>query len=457
MMSDFLKKPKVQLKEEKKWPDAPSAPESASELERLTYPPGLVGHAVQYMVDTARLPDRWMALGTALPVLAKGMDRKVIGPSGCNNVSFNAIIAATGAGKQHCLNCGQMLLRAMGVEECYRAGGIASVQSIEQLIEGGSAGLKDVPPCPNALLIIDEFGAWLIRITSRSQSGNVSEIPSLLNTLWGWPPENLPWKSSIKVGKEVKGIWCPALTLIGFTTAEKFFAALKRGDASAGFINRLSIWNAGRGWLGDLQTPKYAWTEVPVWFGEALKERASFDEAPLDGPMLLKIDDMVWRDFHRLRWGDGSEQIYREFEKFCRLMDEEDREIWARAPEIATRNGTVIAHYRGSETVDPEDMKWSVAVAIASTKQLQEGYNEHSKEDLDQADLVKRVREQFKRKTYLTWGGVRKHCERLTNDYKKIRTAVEHLEQVGDIAVVEDDGRSETRGRKTERWRWLRS
>jgi hypothetical protein len=222
----------AQPKIENGWPDAPIAPDNASDLERLTYPAGLAGHAVQYMVDTARLPDRWMALGTVMSVLGKGIDRKVIGPTGCSNVGYDAVLAWTGAGKQHKLNCGQILLGAMGVQDCYRAGGIASIQSIEQLIEGTGQGYNEVPPCPNSLIIIDEFGSWLSRITSKSQTGNVNEIPSLLNTLWGWAPENIPWKSSIKVGKNVKGIYSPAFSILGFSTEEKFFGSLKRSDAS---------------------------------------------------------------------------------------------------------------------------------------------------------------------------------------------------------------------------------
>jgi hypothetical protein len=38
----------------------------------------------------------------------------------------------------------------------------------------------------DVLIVIDEFGAWLSRITAKGQVGNVAETPSLLNTLWGW-------------------------------------------------------------------------------------------------------------------------------------------------------------------------------------------------------------------------------------------------------------------------------
>ena len=39
-----------------KVPPAPEPPAGASELEKLTYPHGLLGHVVQYIVDTAQLP-----------------------------------------------------------------------------------------------------------------------------------------------------------------------------------------------------------------------------------------------------------------------------------------------------------------------------------------------------------------------------------------------------------------
>ena len=61
---------------------------------------------------------------------------------------------------------------------------------------------------------------------------------------------------------------------------------------------------------------------------------------------------VIVRDFYRLRWGDGAEEIYKIFEKGIRQMpDEEDREIWTRAPEIAVRKATVLAFFRGSRTV----------------------------------------------------------------------------------------------------------
>jgi hypothetical protein len=79
--------------------------------------------------------------------LGKGIDRKVLGPSDNSIILYLLILAESGAGKQHILNCIRMLLRAMGEEAAYAAGGIASVQSIEQTVEA----------LPSELVVIDEY------------------------------------------------------------------------------------------------------------------------------------------------------------------------------------------------------------------------------------------------------------------------------------------------------------
>ena len=97
-------------------PPAPEPPAGATELEKLTYPHGLLGHVVQYIVDASDLPDRWLALASALVVLAKGLDRKVLGPSGTSTVLYILLMAESGAGKQQAIRMIRMVLKAMGLE-----------------------------------------------------------------------------------------------------------------------------------------------------------------------------------------------------------------------------------------------------------------------------------------------------------------------------------------------------
>jgi hypothetical protein len=75
------------------WPEAPTPPPGAQGFDRLLYLRGLLGHAVQYVMDTAPLPDRKLALAVSLSACAKGIDRKVIGPSDNSTVLFNQVIA----------------------------------------------------------------------------------------------------------------------------------------------------------------------------------------------------------------------------------------------------------------------------------------------------------------------------------------------------------------------------
>jgi hypothetical protein len=198
-------------------PDPLSSPAGAVGAELLTYPRGLLGHVTQYIIDTAGLPDRTMALAGALSVCAKALDRKVIGPTGNSTVLFNLLIAETGTGKQHIINCIRMLLRAMGMEEVIAASGIASVQSIEEVLEGKN----EVEGKPSALVVIDEYGSFLSRVSSKGQGGNVAEILSSLQTLWGWPPE-MEWVGSIKVGKEMVKVYGPAFAIFGSSTERAF-------------------------------------------------------------------------------------------------------------------------------------------------------------------------------------------------------------------------------------------
>jgi hypothetical protein len=349
------------------------------------------------MVDTAGLPDRFMALAGALSGLAKALDRKVLGPTGTSVILFILVIAESGAGKQHIINCIRMILRAMGAEEALVATGIASVQSIEETLQGRP---PNKPPNPSVLVPIDEYGSFLSRISSKNQTGNVSEIPATLQTLWGWQPQ-LEWTGSMKVGKDNVTVYGPAFSILASSTERAFFTALKRKDIASGFVNRHLLLNAGRG-APERVKPKYSWTQCPGWLIEALKEvagePAEFDNRPLSiagkhgGHVML-------RDFRQIEWGPGAEDRWYEFEKEIRSMPSlEDRELYIRAPEIAERIATVVAVFRGSKVVDLQDLEWAIELARHSTRQLAHGLKEHMLEAYEEADLVKRIREEFERK-----------------------------------------------------------
>jgi hypothetical protein len=281
------------------WPEAPLPPAGATELERLTYPRGLLGHVVQYIVDTDRLPDRQMALAGAMVACHKALDRKILGPGEISVILFLALLAETGAGKNHILNCIRILLRAMGVENAIAGTGIASKQSIDEILEGPLG--KPQLGLPSALITIDEYGSFLTRISSKGMGGNITEIPAKLQTLWGWHPQ-VEYLGDIKVGKaeERVPVYGPAFSIFGVSTDRSFFRAVKEKQVSGGFVNRHFVINAGRGQPiarapprpppsrsgGSLSPPTFPKSVLP---SRTRTARCQWSKTGKSGPALMRL------------------------------------------------------------------------------------------------------------------------------------------------------------------------
>jgi hypothetical protein len=372
-------KPKA---EPEAWPEAPLPPLDATDLDRLTYPRGLLGHVVQYMDDTNDLPDRWMALAGALSVCGKALDRKVLGPRQNSVVLFILILAESGAGKNHILNCIKTILKAVDLYDTFIGTGIASTQSIEQVLEG-MGGEDDEKAKPSVLVEIDEYGSFLSRISSRGQTGNVSEIPAILRSLWGHSPQ-ASWKGSIKMNKKMVEVHGPAFSIFGVSTEPAFYKALKSKQVSGGFVSRHLMINAGRG-AERMVEPKYSWVSCPRWLRRALKQ-VSGKPAPLDNsPLMNDLREMVW-DFRRIGWAtpDVKQRWYDYDYKNRSRPSGEERDVWIRTAEQALRIATIVAVFRGSDVVDLDDLEWAIGVAEHSTTMIIEGLHTHSSEDMEQ-------------------------------------------------------------------------
>jgi hypothetical protein len=423
---------------------APLPPEGATALEALTYPRGLDGHVMQYMLDTNALPDRWMALAGALSVCGKALDRKVLGPDENSVVLFILILAESGAGKNHILNCIKTILKAVGLENAFYGTGIASTQSVEQVLEGmGGEGGN-----PSVLIEIDEYGSFLNRISSKSQSGNVAEIPAILRSLWGHSPQ-ATWKGSIKMHKKMVEVHGPAFAICGASTEPVSYKALKSRQISGGFVSRHLVFNAGRGAERRIE-PKYSWVACPKWLRKALKE-VTGPPAPLDNSPLINGLHVVW-DWRRIGWGPKAKECWYDYEYKIRSKPSgEDRDVWIRAPEMSLRLATIVAVFRGSDVVDLVDLEWAIGVAEYSTTKIVEGLESHYSEDMEQVELIRLVRAKLQHKGTLTKGLLFKICENKTNDQRKIWGAINHLINLGEAVEIAQS----SVGRPTEgKWKW---
>jgi hypothetical protein len=246
----------------------------------------------------------------------------------------------------------------------------------------------------------------------------------------------MEWIGSIKVGKENSVVYGPAFAIFGSSTERQFFLSLKKKEVANGFVNRHLLFNAGRGAEKSVK-PRYELLQIPRWLARALAE-VSGPPAPVDNTRKVLGKTVVW-DFRRIGWGDGAEEVWARFEDEIRgLPSVEERELWIRAPEIALRLATVLAVFRGSGVVEVTDLEWSIKLARLSTSAIAKGVSEHMLEEYEQADLVDHVRQEFRRMGELRWGQIRKLCERITGDYRKIDAAIHHLVTCEEIEELEN-------------------
>jgi len=251
------------------------------------------------------------------------------------------------------------------------------------------------------------------------------------------------WIGTKKVGKEMRTFFAVAFSIIGFSTERMFFGALQDRLVSSGFVNRMLLWNVGRGALERVD-PKYGWNHCPEWLVEAMQKVTSLPFAPLDKPMKLTLPTkdgslVVLKDFHRLNWGPGAKEQWLKFDNKVRAMPSvEDREVWIRAPDLAVRLATIVAFYRCSPTVDVADWEWAVEVVKHSTEQLRIGLDKHMINKLEQADLAEKIRDYIRarRGQLVKIGDVKRTFERKVDDMRKLENVIWHVVEAGDVAVV---------------------
>jgi hypothetical protein len=283
---------------------------------------------------------------------------------------------------------------------------------------------------------------------SKSQTGNVAEIPATLQTLWGWSPQ-IEWQGSMKVGKQHIVVYGPAFSIFGTSTPKTFFTSLKSKQVSSGFVNRHLLFNVGRG-AEELADEERDMFSIPDWLAEALKEVAG-EVAPLDNRP-LKNGLHIVRDWRRIGWGEGARVKWRGYwGRLRKLPTEEKREIWARCAEMALRMATIVAVYRGSDLVEVEDLDWSIALAEHSTTQIEAGVDKHMLETLERADLIDHVRRVWSERKRMTLGQVMKACERKTDDRRKVLDVIQTLIDGGEIAELASEYGP---GRPTSSWLW---
>jgi hypothetical protein len=117
--------------------------------------PDLVGDLTEWICETARYPNRGLALGVALTDVGGLVGRRIAGPTGSGTALYILGLGPTGVGKQPGLDCGKAVLVDAGLEALIGPGAFESVQAVELLLTSEK---------PMRICWMDEFGELLERL-----------------------------------------------------------------------------------------------------------------------------------------------------------------------------------------------------------------------------------------------------------------------------------------------------
>jgi hypothetical protein len=342
----------------------------------LAHVPGAVGEVILHILETARHPDRFMALAAALSAVGKILDRRIIGPTGAGTWLYVLTLAFTGSGKEHLLNCITKVLEEVASAEKIGPSDFASVQAIQEMME-----LE-----PSVLALMDEFGSFIARITHGSQSSNVQEITGMLSSFWGKQP-GANWRGPKKKGKPIETVSSPALSIFAVSTPTQFYEAVKSKFIATGFLNRFLIISVGRG--GARAEPSKDWRKLPDSLKAKLMAMSRLHASE-------SIGGVFWR---QVPWAvDGAAERFGAFhDSNWSMPDGRDRDVRIRTAEIAVRLATIMAVGRGSTKVERADLEWALALADQSAVRLIEDLEKYSREQLMFGDLCDKILEVLRR------------------------------------------------------------
>lgn len=210
-------------------PEGNLARDNAPEL-----PPGLVGEIAYYIYSAAVRPVPQVALAGALALISGIVGRQYNIPgSGLNQ--YIILLAPTGSGKEGAASgIGTLLSK---VRE--------TVPSVDQFVgpaefSSGPAVIKALDAQPCMFSVLGEFGLRLQQMADSRANGAEKTLQKALLNLYsksGWHQTESSMAYSDRE-KNTKTLHAPALTILGESTPETFFAKLNEEQILSGLLPR---------------------------------------------------------------------------------------------------------------------------------------------------------------------------------------------------------------------------
>lgn len=376
--------------------------QDATNTADIDLPPGLVGDLAHWIADTARRPNRLLSLGAALTIVGTLAGRHFATPTRSGTHLYVLGLAVTGSGKDHPLQQTKRILRAIQCSQHIGPGEFISMPAV----------INFLLRAPLAVCPMDEFGGFLKRINARGASGFEGAISKVLRTLWGSSFQD--FTTPEWAGRPFAIVMSPAISLLGASTHDEFYASLEAGAAEDGTLNRFLLLDCGRARPKDRQPPQDP-SCVPPDLKRACDQlyyaHGALIAAQLGSPNLEHAPTC-------LAWGEGAEALFQAYQNELEEAGDQDAvraAFTARSAEMAVRIATIVALGRGVRQVDEADMRFGITVASRSARAMMQGAADYMS-DSEHQDNVNRIKRAIK-----AAGGVLRHRDLQRGAGKRMR------------------------------------
>lgn len=225
----MIERYKQSLEAERKSPSV-----AACTLPKVSPPPGLVGEIANYIYSSAIRPIAEASVMGAIALVA-GLAGRQYNISGTGLNQYLILLAPTGSGKEGAASGITRLLHQVRLK----------VPSASQFkgaseISSGQALLKALPKQPCQFSILGEFGLRMQQMSDPRANGAEKKLQQVLLDLYnksGHTDElgDMIYSDS---DKNVSSVQSPALTILGESTPETFFAKLTEEHILSGLLPR---------------------------------------------------------------------------------------------------------------------------------------------------------------------------------------------------------------------------
>lgn len=344
---------------------APSTPPAIIAPARpATFPPGLVGEIAQYVLSAAILPVPEIALATAIAVVAGVAGRQY----NCSNPGtglnqYILLLAKTGTGKETVqASVDRLFAEAQkgmpAIDRFLGAGHFASGQALVKQFQEKTCFVS----------ILGEFGHQLKVISHPRASSSDKHLLKAILDLFSKSGHQQTLRPSVYSDREknTELVYSPALTLLGETEPDGFFANLDENMISSGFLPRfLAIEYKGERPKRNLQPMATPPAELVARLIDLAAAVLAAEQAHTVNPVIM--DDAA-RKVLDVFYDHADEQM--------RGQGETIRQLWNRAHLKALRLASLIAvgvnPYQ--PTVTHEHATWAVDMVKRDVATIQDRF-----------------------------------------------------------------------------------